>query len=74
MPNVYFREPKHQYHGILHPASELNRLLPDVPIALFTQHGDLGKHLLGSGFPFDRIVSKTTSTRLARHVESLIPV
>jgi CheY-like chemotaxis protein len=55
-------------------ARELKRLMPHVPIILFTQYADLGKHLLGSELPVDRVVSKSESKELMRHVRSLIPV
>jgi CheY-like chemotaxis protein len=55
-------------------ARELKRLMPGVPIILFTQYADLGKHMLGSTLTVDRIVSKTESKEIMRHVRSLIPV
>jgi CheY-like chemotaxis protein len=55
-------------------ARELKMLLPHVPIILFTQYADLGKHLLGSDLPVDRVVSKSHSKELMRHVRSLVPV
>jgi CheY-like chemotaxis protein len=57
----------------LEAARELKRLLPDVPIILFTQHADLGKYLLGSGLPADRLVSKSEPLELLGHVRSLVP-
>jgi CheY-like chemotaxis protein len=55
-------------------ARELKRQLPHVPIILFTQYADLGKHLLRSDLPVDRIVSKSESIHLMQHVRALIPV
>jgi YesN/AraC family two-component response regulator len=55
-------------------ARELKRRLPDVPIILFTQYADLGRHLLRSDLPVDRIVSKSESIHLMQHVRSLVPV
>jgi CheY-like chemotaxis protein len=55
-------------------ARELKRLIPDVPIILFTQYADLGKHLLGFNLPVDRVVSKSEPIELLGHVRSLIPV
>jgi CheY-like chemotaxis protein len=55
-------------------ARELKRRLPDVPIILFTQYADLGKHLLGWDLPVDRVVSKSESIHLMQHVKSLAPV
>lgn len=54
-------------------ARELKRLMPEVPIILFTQYAHLGKHL-GSTFSVDRVVSKTEPQELVGHVRSLIPV
>ena|ERR1700723_2078140 len=52
-------------------AKELKRLMPAVPIILFTQHAD--------GLPYDprhidRIVSKTNVPELMEHVRSLLQV
>jgi len=55
-------------------ARELRTSLPDVPIILFTQHANLGKHLLGSNLLVDRVVSKSELGELVGHVRSLIPV
>ena len=55
-------------------ARELKRRLPDVPIILFTQYADLGRHLLRSDLPVDRIVSKSESIHLMQHVRSVVPV
>jgi hypothetical protein len=53
---------------------ELRTSLPDVPIILFTQHANLGEHLLGSNLLADRIVSKSELEELVGHIRSLIPV
>jgi len=58
----------------LEAARELKRLMPDVPIILFTQYADLGRHLLGLNLPVDRVVSKSETKALMEHVRSLIPV
>jgi CheY-like chemotaxis protein len=55
-------------------ARKLRTSLPDVPIILFTQHANLGRHLLGSNLPVDRIVSKSELGELVGHARSLIPV
>lgn len=55
-------------------ARELKRLMPDVPIILFTQHADLGKHLLGSISSVDRVVSKSEPLELLNHVRALLPI
>jgi CheY-like chemotaxis protein len=55
-------------------ARELKKLMPDVPIILFTQYADLGEHMFASTFSVDRVVSKTDSKEIMGHVRSLIPV
>jgi CheY-like chemotaxis protein len=55
-------------------ARELKRLMPDVPIILFTQFAHLSKEVFGPDLPFDRIVAKDNSKDLMGHVKSLIPV
>jgi DNA-binding NarL/FixJ family response regulator len=60
--------------GGLGASKELKRIMPDVPIILFTQYADLGNALSYSGLQVDRIVSKTDARDLIGHVRSLIPV
>jgi CheY-like chemotaxis protein len=55
-------------------ARELKRLMPDVPIILFTQYADLGRHMLGSNLSVDCVVSKSETKEFMTHVRSLIPV
>jgi CheY-like chemotaxis protein len=45
-------------------ARELKRLMPNVPIILFTQYADLSKHMMGHAFSVDRVVSKSEVTEL----------
>ncbi|HXN19911.1 MAG TPA: response regulator [Candidatus Binatus sp.] len=52
-------------------AKELKKLMPHVPIILFTQHSD---SLLRDQLNIDRIVSKTNLAELMNHVRSLLPV
>ena len=52
----------------------LKKLMPDVPIILFTHHASLSNSLFGSGASVDRIVSKTNANELMGHVRSLVPV
>lgn len=56
-------------------ARELKRIMPHVPIILFTLHADtLGTQLMGMNSPFDLLVSKTDAVNIVEHVRSLIPV
>jgi CheY-like chemotaxis protein len=54
-------------------ARELKRLMPSVPIILFTQYADLSKHMMGHEFSVDRVVSKSDVRELVGYVRSLIP-
>lgn len=60
--------------GGLEASRELKRIMPDVPIILFTQYADLGNALSQSGLLVDRIVSKADVRNLIGHVRALIPV
>jgi two-component system nitrate/nitrite response regulator NarL len=56
-------------------ARELKRIMPHVPIILFTFHADmLSTQLMGANSPFDLVVSKTDAPNIVNHVRSLIPV
>jgi CheY-like chemotaxis protein len=57
----------------LEASRELKRLMPDVPIILFTQHSNGGAQMFGPDPPFDRVVSKDDVKELMGHVRSLIP-
>jgi len=57
----------------LEAAHELKRLLPNVPIILFTQHSDLGNRISITNLGVDRIVSKNEAASLMGHVRSLAP-
>jgi CheY-like chemotaxis protein len=57
----------------LEASRELKRLMPDVPIVLFTQYWNFGTDMFRD-LPFDRIVSKTDCKKLMGYVRSLIPV
>ena len=52
---------------------ELKRIMPTVPIILFSQYADLGNSLRAAGLLVDRVVSKTDVRDLIGHVRSLIP-
>ena len=55
-------------------SKELKRIMPDVPIILFTQYAAVGNVLLSAGLLADRIASKNNAQELMAHVKSLIPV
>jgi len=56
-------------------AHELKRIMPHIPIILFTLHADtLAAQLMGGNSPFDLVVSKTDAVNIVKHVRSLIPV
>jgi DNA-binding NarL/FixJ family response regulator len=58
----------------LDASRELKRIMPEVPIILFSQYADLGDMLLSTGLLVDRIASKNNAQELVGHVKSLIPV
>lgn len=53
-------------------ARELKRLMPGVPLILFSQYADTANSI--PNLPVDAVVSKTDSAGLLHHVRSLIPV
>ena len=53
-------------------ARELKRIMPDVPIILFTQHAT-GITLIGTDVNVDPVVSKGDPASLMGHVRSLAP-
>jgi CheY-like chemotaxis protein len=57
----------------LEAAHELKKLLPTVPIILFTQHAELGNRIGIMNVDVDRIVAKTEAFSLMGHVRSLAP-
>jgi CheY-like chemotaxis protein len=59
--------------GGLAAARELKKIMPAVPIILFTQHADTGITLLESDVNIDRVVSKSVPEKLMEHVKALAP-
>jgi DNA-binding NarL/FixJ family response regulator len=55
-------------------AYELKRIMPTVPIILFTQHEDMVKYVLGRNSPIDLVVPKSDAFHILEHIRSLIPV
>jgi CheY-like chemotaxis protein len=54
-------------------ARELKKLMPDVPIILFTQFGDFHDRLYGAKEVVDRVVSKSSPNELLESIRSLLP-
>src|ERR1700722_3193292 len=57
----------------LQAAHELTKLMPKVPIILFTLHEELANHIAVVNMDVDRIVSKSEPSSLMGHVRSLVP-
>jgi CheY-like chemotaxis protein len=57
----------------LEAARELKKLMPHVPIILFTQHAELGNRIGVMNIDVDRIVSKNEASSLMGHVRALAP-
>jgi DNA-binding NarL/FixJ family response regulator len=57
----------------LDAARELKRIMPAIPIILFTQHSDLSTALGITNLNIDRIVPKNDASSLMGHVRSLAP-
>jgi len=55
-------------------AYELKRIMPDVPIILFTLHAETMKDSMGQDSPIDLVVAKSDAVHIVGHVRSLIPV
>jgi DNA-binding NarL/FixJ family response regulator len=55
-------------------AYELKRIMPDVPIILFTLHAGTIKYSMGQDSPIDLVVEKSDAVHIVDHVRSLIPV
>jgi CheY-like chemotaxis protein len=53
-------------------ARELKRIMPAVPIILFTLHTETIKHLLGLNSLIDLVVAKSDAINLVQHVRTLI--
>jgi CheY-like chemotaxis protein len=57
----------------LQAAHELKKLMPKVPIILFTQHAELGNRVGINNLDVDRIVAKSEGSSIMGHVRSLAP-
>jgi DNA-binding NarL/FixJ family response regulator len=53
---------------------ELKRIMPTVPIILFTLYADFENEVLAADLLVDKVVSKGEAQNLIGHVRSLIPV
>jgi CheY-like chemotaxis protein len=54
-------------------ARELKKIMPDVPIILFTQHEHMSRVIVNSDRTVDRVVSKSDADALMGSVRSLAP-
>lgn len=58
----------------LEAAKELKKIMPEIPIILFTQYPDLGKHLRkNTELPVDGVVSKSDGFALLAQIRSILP-
>jgi YesN/AraC family two-component response regulator len=55
-------------------AYKIKRIMPDVPIILFTQHADTMKYVLRRNSPIDLVVAKSDAIHIVEHIRSLIPL
>jgi CheY-like chemotaxis protein len=55
-------------------AYELKRIMPDIPIILFTLHADTVLYAVGPNSPIDLVVAKSDAVHIVDHIRSLIPV
>jgi CheY-like chemotaxis protein len=55
-------------------ARELKRIMPDVPIILFTLHAEAMQYSIGQHSPIDLVVAKSDAVHIVDHIRSLIPV
>jgi len=55
-------------------AYELKRIMPEVPIILFTLHADTATYAVGPNSPIDLVVAKSDAVHIVDHIRSLIPV
>lgn len=55
-------------------AYELKRIMPNVPIILFTNHADAVQFAVGRISPIDLVVAKSGAVHILDHIRSLIPV
>jgi CheY-like chemotaxis protein len=53
---------------------ELKRIMPHVPIILFTLHAEAMMYNLGQHSPFDLVVPKSDAINIVKHVRSLISI
>ncbi len=55
-------------------AHELKRIMPNVPIILFTLHADTMRYAVGLNSPVDLVIAKSDAVHIGDHIRSLIPV
>lgn len=55
-------------------AYEIKRIMPEVPIILFTLHSESMRYAVGPNSPFDLVVAKSDAIYIIDRIRSLIPV
>jgi two-component system, NarL family, response regulator LiaR len=55
-------------------AYELKRIMPAIPIILFTLHSDTVVFAVGPNSPIDLVVAKSDAVHIVDHIRLLIPV
>jgi DNA-binding NarL/FixJ family response regulator len=58
----------------LEAARELKRIMPSVPIILFTLYSDIENEILAADLLVDKVISKGDARNLMGNIRSLIPV
>jgi CheY-like chemotaxis protein len=53
-------------------ARELKKIMPTVPIILFTNYADLAHNLFPNGSSVDRVIAKDDASQLMHHIRELI--
>jgi two-component system response regulator DegU len=72
-PNLIILDMSMPVMNGLEAAQELKKIMPDVPIILFTQYENMGRAIFGLDHTVDRIVSKDEPEVLMEQVRSLAP-
>jgi hypothetical protein len=55
-------------------AHEIKRIMPNVPIILYTLQPEIMQYSIGQHSPIDLVVGKSDAVHIVDHIRSLIPV